>query len=134
MKKNQSIYRTHNTFSIVSNRFQECLEITLPKFTLNYSTKTEEDFGEKILDCFGIMGIIDLINASYLIAITEVELSFYLFKKEIYKIKNVEFILLAATDQNGLPVNDYFTQGPNKEENEENLRIFDELRKVFARM
>ena len=132
MKKNQSIYRTHNTFSIVSNRFQECLEITLPKFTLNYSTKTEEDFGEKILDCFGIMGIIDLINASYLIAITEVELSFYLFKKEIYKIKNVEFILLAATDQNGLPVNDYFTQGPNKEENEENLRIFDELRKVFA--
>ena len=132
MKKNQSIYRTHNTFSIVSNRFQECLEITLPKFTLNYSAKTEEDFGEKILDCFGIMGIIDLINASYLIAITEVELSFYLFKKEIYKIKNVEFILLAATDQNGLPVNDYFTQGPNKEENEENMRIFEELRKVFA--
>ena len=101
MKKNQTIYRTGNTFSIVSNRFQECLEITLPKFTLNHTTKTE-DFGENIMDCFGIMGVIDLINASYLIAITEVELSFYLFKKEIYKIKNVEFILLAAEDQNDL--------------------------------
>ena len=131
MKKNQTIYRTGNTFSIVSNRFQECLEITLPKFTLNHTTKTE-DFGEKIMDCFGIMGVIDLINASYLIAITEVELSFYLFKKEIYKIKNVEFILLSATDQNGLIVNDFFTQGPNKEENEENMHIFDELRKIFA--
>ena len=49
------------------------LEITLSKFILDLHTKIEE-FGEKIIDYFGIIGVIDLINASYLI----------LFKMELY--------------------------------------------------
>jgi len=129
--KNHTIYRNQNIVTIMSNRFHECLEISLPRFQLNYTTN-KNNFGEKILDCYGIMGVIDLINASYIVAITEVELSFLLFKREIYKIKNVEFILLAAQNQKGEIVNDYFTQGPNKEENEENIQIFGELKKIIA--
>ena len=129
--KNHSIYRNKNIVTIMSNRFQECLEISLPNFSLNYTTE-KKDYGNKIIDCYGIMGIIDLINSSYLIVITEVELAFLLFKREVYKIKNVDFILLAAESQNGEVVNDYFTQGPNKEENEENKNICDELRKIFS--
>ena len=130
-KFNHSIYRNENIVTIVSNRFHECLEISLPSFELNYTTE-KKDYGNKISDCYGIIGIIDLINSSYLIVITEVELSFLLFKREIYKIKNVDFILLAAESQNGEMVNDFFTQGPNKEENEENKNVCDDLRKTFA--
>ena len=130
--KNHTIYRNQNIVTIKSNRFHECLEISLPRFKLNYTTK-KDNLGEKILDCYGIMGIVDLINASYIVAITEVEISFLLFKRETYKIKNVEFILLAAQNQKGGElVNDYFTQGPNKEEKEENIQIIGELKKIIA--
>jgi len=129
--KNHSIYRNENVVTIMSNRFQEYLEISLPSFELNYTTE-KKDYGDKIIDCYGVMGIIDLINASYLIVITEVELSFLLFKREIYKIKNVEFLLLAAKSQNGELIYDFFNQGPNKEENEENLNIINDLKKFFS--
>ena len=129
--RNHSIYRNENIVTIISNRFHECLEISLPSFNLNYTTE-KKDYGEKIIDCYGIIGIIDLINSSYLVVITEVELSFLLFKREIYKIKNIDFILLAAESQNGEMVNDYFTQGPNKEESEENKNVCEDLRKFFS--
>ena len=129
--KNHSIYRKENIVTIMSNRFHECLEISLPTFKLNYTTE-KKDFGEKIMDCHGVIGVLDLINASFLVVITEVELSFLLFKREIYKIKNVEFMLLAIDSQNGEIINDYYNQGPNKEESEENKNICEELKKFFS--
>ena len=129
--KNHSIYRKDNIVTIMSNRFHECLEISLPTFKLNY-TNIKKDYGEKIMDCYGVIGIIDLINASFLIVITEEELSFLLFKREIFKIKNVEFILLSAENKNGEIISDYYNMGPNKEESEENKNICDELKKFFS--
>ena len=126
-----SIHRNdENIFSIVNNRFHECLEIALPRFQINYTTE-KKDYGEKIIDCYGIIGIVDLINASYLITITEVEVVFILFKREIYKIKNVEFILLEADSTLGEGVNDYFKQKPTSEEMEENKNICNNLRNIF---
>ena len=53
----------------MSNIFPECLEISLPSFELNYTTE-KKDYGDKIIDCYSVIRIIDLINASYLIVIT----------------------------------------------------------------
>ena len=127
-----SIYKNEeNVFTIMNNRFHECLEITLPKFQLNFSTDQKKDYGEKLIDCYGIIGIVDLINESYLIAITEVEVSFILFKREVYKIKNVEFILLEADSSFGEGANDYFKSIPTSEEIEENKNICNNLRNIF---
>ena len=126
-----SVYKNEeNVFTIMNNRFHECLEITLPRFQLNYTTE-KKDYGEKIIDCYGIIGIVDLINASYLITITEVEVVFTLFKREVYKIKNVEFLLLEADSTFGEGANDYFKQKPNSEEIEENKNICNNLRNIF---
>ena len=71
-----SIYKNNeNIFTIMNNRFHECLEIKLPGFQINFTTE-KRDYREKIIDFYGIMGIVDLINVSYLIEITEVEVSF----------------------------------------------------------
>ena len=132
--KTHSIYRNENIVTIMSNRFNECLEISLPNFALHYATSMKEDLGDKLIDCYGIMGIIDLLNASYLIVITDVELSVVLFKREIYKIKNVVFILLEALDDKINTIDEIITpqSGPDKDECEENNNIFAELRKIFA--
>jgi len=130
---NHSIYKRDNIITIMSNRFHECLEIELPAFNLNY-TNEKKSYGQKILDCYGIIGIIEVINASYIVCITEVELSLVLFKKEIYKIKKVEFISCATDIQSGgEDLSDYFNQGPTKEEMEENNNILTELRKIFSK-
>ena len=127
-----SIYKNdENIFTIMNNRFHECLEIKLPGFQINFTTE-KKDYGEKIIDCYGIIGIVDLINASYLIAITEVEVSFVLFKREVYKIKNVEFLLLEADDTFGGGVNVYFKSKPNTEEAEENKNICNNLKNIFV--
>ena len=128
---NHSIHRKGNIISIVNNRFHECLEIELPYFILNYTTE-KKNYGKKILDCYGILGIIDLINTSYIICITEVELSFLLFKREIYKIKKVEFIQCSVEKENPEDVNDIFLEGATKEELEENSYIIGELNKTFS--
>ena len=131
---NHSIYKRDNIITIMSNRFHECLEIELPTFNLKY-TNEKKSYGQKILDCYGIIGIIDVINASYIVCITEVELSLVLFKKEIYKIKNVEFISCVTDVQigGGEDISDYFNQNPTKEEMEENKNILSELRKIFSK-
>jgi len=128
---NHSIHRKGNIISIVNNRFHECLEIELPYFILNYTTE-KKNYGKKILDCYGILGIIDLINTSYIICITEVELSFILFKREIYKIKKVDFIQCSVEKENPEDVNDIFLEGATKEELEENSYIIGELNKTFS--
>ena len=66
----------------MSNIFPECLEISLSSFKLNYTIE-KNDYGDKIINCYSVIRIIDLINVSYLIVITEVVLSSLLFKREI---------------------------------------------------
>ena len=53
----------------MSNIFPECLEISLSSFKLNYTIE-KKDYINKIIDCYSVIRIIDLINASYLIVIT----------------------------------------------------------------
>ena len=132
--KTHSIYRNENIITIMSNRFHEYLEITLPKFELNYTANKTTEWGERLVDCYGIIGVIDLINASYLVVITEVELSFVIFKREIYKVKNVSFILLSPQNNKSETLNDMITNASEqkKEEHEENNLIFGELRKIFT--
>ena len=90
-----SIYRKNISLIIKNNKAKnnqnEFLEINPLNFTLNvYNTK--EDFGKKIIDCFGIIGIISLEENTYLITITKAELICTINKKEIYKVKDTSFI------------------------------------------
>ena len=93
-----SIYRKNISLIIKNNKAKnnqnEFLEINPLNFTLNvYSTK--EDFGKKIIDCFGIIGIISLEQNTYLITITKAELICTINKKEIYKVhQNVIHLII----------------------------------------
>ena len=82
-----SIYRKDISLIIKNNKAiniqNEFLEINPLNFTLNvYNTK--EDFGKKIIDCLGIIGIISLEENTYLITIAKAELICAINKKEIY--------------------------------------------------
>lgn len=128
---NHSIYRKGNTITIASNRYREYLEIELPAFDLKYNNDNKS-YGQKIMDCYGVIGIIDLINASYLVCIKDAELSFVLFKREIYKIKSVEFIPLTLDSESAEDIHYIFEQGPTKEEEEVNKYVLKELKKTFS--
>ena len=128
---NHSIYRKGNTYTIASNRYREYLEIEIPSFDLNYN-HDNKSYGQKIMDCYGVIGIIDLINASYLVCIKDVELSFILLKREIYKIKSVEFIPLTLDDKSSEDIRYIFDKGPTKEEEEINKYVVKELKKTFS--
>ena len=128
---NHSIYRKGNTYTIASNRYREYLEIEIPAFDLKYN-HDNKSYGQKIMDCYGVIGIIDLINASYLVCINNVELSFILLKREIYKIRSVEFIPLVLDDKSAEDINYIFDKGPTKEEEEVNKYVIKELKKTFS--
>jgi len=128
---NHSIYRKGNTYTIASNRYREYLEIEVPAFDLKYNNDNK-NYGQKIIDCYGVIGIIDLINASYLVCIKDAEISFVLFKREIYKIKSVEFIPLVLDSKSAEDIHYIFEQGPTKEEEEVNKYVINELKKTFS--
>ena len=90
-EKNFSIYKNHKYLTIESKRFNEYLSINLSTFDLIHFSENGK-FGEKIMDCYGIIGIITLIKKSYLIVITDVKLVTLICKREIYKIVNTHFI------------------------------------------
>ena len=69
-EKNFSIFKSEEYITIGSNRFNEYLNIHLSDLKLKHYTEIAS-FGPKIMDCFGIIGIISLINNIYLIVITE---------------------------------------------------------------
>ena len=91
--KNFSIFQKPNLVTIKNNRFQEYLQISLPGFDLTY-THDQKDYGSKIYDCYGVIGIINLLNNSYLILITDVKLISTFCNREIYKIADTTFVLL----------------------------------------
>ena len=90
-EKNFSIFKNQECLTIESKRFNEYLSINLSTFDLDHFTENGK-FGEKIMDCYGIIGIITLIKNSYLIVITDVKLVTLICKREIYKIVNTHFI------------------------------------------
>ena len=98
-----SIYRKDISLIIKNNKAiniqNEFLEINPLNFTLNvYNTK--EDFGKKIIDCLGIIGIISLEENTYLITIAKAELICAINKKEIYKVIDTSFIKFIEKEEN----------------------------------
>ena len=90
-EKNFSIYKNNKYLTIESKRFNEYLSINSSTFDLEHFTENGK-YGEKIMDCYGIIGIITLIKNSYLIVITEAKLVTLIYKREIYKIVKTHFI------------------------------------------
>ena len=115
-EKEFSIYRRTNVLIIKNNKSininDACLEINTLDFTPNINYE-KDNFGEKIKDCLGIIGIITLEEDTYLILITEAKLICTISKKEIYKVLDTAFIKF--TEEIDL---DILTA--NKEENKEN--------------
>ena len=92
------IYRKDSNLIIKNNKTVNirnfCLQIDIIDLTLHI-IEEKENYGQKIIDCMGIIGIIMLEEETYLIAITKVKLICTISKKEIYKVLDTEFIKLS---------------------------------------
>ena len=90
-----SIYRKGNLLTIKNNKTpnmtEDFLNINILDFT-SHIAKSTTDFGQKIKDCQGVIGIITLEHDSYLITITKSKLICLIEKKEIYKVLDTCFI------------------------------------------
>ena len=132
--KNFSIFKSQKHITIGSNRFNEYLSIDLSSFKLEHFTEINA-FGPKIFDCYGIIGIITLINNTYLITISEVKLIALFCKREIYKIINTKFIPFYESDvKNNIELlSDLLTLEPGKggEVKTEDEQIIEELKLLF---
>ena len=93
--KQFSIYRRINVLVIKNNKTinisDDCLEINTLDFTPNINHE-KDNYGQKIKDCLGIIGIITLEGDTYLITITEAKLICTISKKEIFKVLDTSFI------------------------------------------
>ena len=92
---NFSIFRRNNLIIIKNNKSLNvnnfCLEINTFDFT-PCIIEEKENFGEKITDCQGIIGILTLEDDTYLVIVKEAELVCSISKKEIYKVLDTAFI------------------------------------------
>ena len=94
-ENNFTIYRRNNLIIIKNNKSVNvndfCLEINTLDFTPTLNDeKTIE--GKKLMECYGIIGIITLQDDSYLIVVTEAKLICTITKKEVYKVLENSFI------------------------------------------
>ena len=133
LDKYYSIFRRTNVLIIKNNRtinlIDSHLEINTLDFTSNLNYE-KDNFGNKIQDCLGIIGIITLEDDSYLIVITDAKLVCVISKKEIYKVVDTCFIKFSDDlDLEGL--------NPDEEEQKENQNnkndeeLIKELKEVF---
>ena len=90
-EKNFSIFKSEENITIGSNRFSEFLSINLSSLKLMHFTQIFT-FGPKIMDCYGVIGMITLTDNTYLIVVTEAKCIALFCKREIYKVVNTEFI------------------------------------------
>ena len=90
-EKNFTIYRNEENITIGSNRFNEYLTINLSTLKLTHFTEIST-FGPKLMECYGIIGILNLTSNTYLITITEAKCIASFCKREIYKVVNTQFI------------------------------------------
>jgi len=93
--KEFSIYRRTNVLIIKNNKSininDACLEINTFDFTNNINYE-KDNLSEKIKYFIDIIGIITLVDDTYLILITEGKLIYTISKKEIYKVLDTTFI------------------------------------------
>ena len=97
-EKNFTLYKKEDYLTIESKRFNEYLSINLPTFDLTHYSENGK-YGEKLMDCYGIIGAITLLENSYLIVITDVKLITSFCKREIYKVLSTEFIPFFENDE-----------------------------------
>ena len=94
-EKEFSIYRRTNVLIIKNNKSininDACLEINTFDFTNNINYE-KDNLSEKIKYFIDIIGIITLVDDTYLILITEGKLIYTISKKEIYKVLDTTFI------------------------------------------
>ena len=95
---NFTIYGKDTILTIKNNKTLNVknlnLEINITDLSLTIC-EGKENFGKKITDCKGIIGIIVLEEDTYLIVITKALLVCTIQKKEIYKILDTNFIKLS---------------------------------------
>ena len=134
-EKNFTIYKNEEAITIGSNRFNEFLSINLSNLKLSHFTEINA-FGPKLMDCYGVIGLIKLTSNSYLIIITEAKCITLFCKREIYKILNTHFIPFYEIDENNKKVellSDLLTlkQDKSKEIKTEDEEIIDNLKIIF---
>ena len=133
LDKYYSIFRRTNVLIIKNNRtinlIDSHLEINTLDFTSNLNYE-KDNFGNKIQDCLGIIGIITLEDDSYLIVITDAKLVCVISKKEIYKVVDTCFIKFSDDlDLEGLNPDEEEQKGNQNNKNDEEL--IKELKEVF---
>ena len=130
-EKNFTIFKSEENITIGSNRFNEYLSIDLSSFKLKHFTEIQS-FGPKILDCYGIIGIITLTNNTYLITITEAKCITLFCKREIYKVVNTDFIPFYENKNKIVLLSDLLTIKSSKSiEKTEDEDIIDNLKTIF---
>ena len=133
-EKNFSVFKTESYITIGSNRFNEFLSIDVTTLKLKHFTDINA-FGKKVMDCYGIIGIITLLDNTYLITITEARCILSFCKKEIYKVINTEFIpfIEKKNEENLDLITDLLTllPGKSKEVKTEDDEIINDLKLVF---
>ena len=124
-----SVYRKDSNLIIKNNKTMNikdfCLQINILDLTLHI-IEEKENFGQKLIDCLGIIGIIILEEETYLIVITEAKLICTISKKEIYKVLDTDFIKLSDDSlYEEIELND-FNEATNSD-----LELINELKNKF---
>ena len=112
-EKNSSYFTIYSKDSLlfIKNNIKEyCLQINVIDLTLSISEE-KENFGKKISDCYGIIGIIILESNTYLILITKANIVCSINNNEIYKVLDTQFIKLSE---------DSLSDDENEEKSENN--------------
>ena len=134
-EKNFIIYKNEETITIGSNRFNEYLSINISNFKLSHFTEINA-FGPKLMDCYGVIGLLKLTSNNYLIVITEAKCITLFCKREIYKIINTHFIPFYEIDESQKKLellSDFLTLKPDKSKviKTEDEELIDSLKIIF---
>ena len=132
-EKNFSIFKSEENITIGSNRFNEFLSINLSSLKLMHFNQIVT-FGPKIMDCYGVIGMITLTNNTYLIVITEAKCIALFCKREIYKVFNTEFIPFYENEEKNrieLLSEVLCLKSKNNENKTEDEDIIENLKNIF---
>jgi len=131
-EKNISIYKKEDYLTIESTRFNEFLTINLSSFNLSHYTENGQ-YGEKMMDCYGIIGAITLIDNTYLIVITDAKLITSFCKRDIYKVCDTHFIPfheVSENDKNKEILFDFIATKSGEVKSEDEI-IIENLKSIF---
>jgi len=123
-----SIYSKDSLLYIKNNPKEYCLQINFLDLTLSISEE-KENFGKKISDCYGIIGIIILESYTYLILITKANLVCSISDNKIYKVLDTQFIKL-SDDNNSDDESEEKSENNSTDENKDN-ELIDGLKEKF---